>query len=250
MAQIYTFWSVNGGVGKTTISSTISHKIAKENKNLKVALLDFNLVNPDIDLHLGVKAYDMKNILTQLNTNNLNFTTINMYLKEHPKCENLKIMTGMYDINYFDKFKMEHFVTILTVIKEMDFDLIFIDIDSALNIDSTFVALTMADKVINVTNASIPAIRNLNRYIQENLSRINIDDNKIDIIVNRFNPSVTSETEIKHYLGRNNIFFIDYSMEVEKAVNESIPVSDIKNKKTKKINMQIEEISKVILGRL
>ena len=44
MTKIFTFWSVDGGVGKTTICVNPAVKTAMMYPDKKVAMLDFNLL--------------------------------------------------------------------------------------------------------------------------------------------------------------------------------------------------------------
>ncbi len=79
---IYTFWSVNGGVGKTTLASNVALKTAIKYPEAKIALLDFNLFNPDIDLYMGIPNKDLKHMLDFFLKNEINFENISKYMLE------------------------------------------------------------------------------------------------------------------------------------------------------------------------
>lgn len=247
--MIYTFWSVNGGVGKTTLSSSLAYSLAKRDQNKKVILLDFNLVNPDIDLHLNIKPNDLKDIYNDIVNKNLGFDTINNYIIEHPKYENFHIFCGLYDLNFFDKFNLESFTEILVLVKAMGYDYIIIDIDSALNIDATFSALFNADKVMIVADGMFHSLRNLNRYLENALSKININDNNTSIIINKYDQNaMASKQEVKHILGRKDITFIDHSFRVQECINIGIPIIDDKSNQSLKVREQIKEWVENLIG--
>lgn len=247
MGKVYTFWSANGGVGKTTLSTITAYNLAKNNKRKKVLLLDFNLVNPDIDYHLKISnVIDLKELCNYFTTNTLTENVLNSFLRTYPKQPNFQILSGLYDINYFDKIVMEDFITIIELAKKMEYDYIIIDVDNSLNVDATFVGLVKADKLFIVTDVMYHSIRNVNRYIEEALSRINITDDNLYIVANKFNSSISDREEVKKLLAREDIFFVDYSDIVPMCINKGIPFVECKDKKAKKIIKQINSISEQI----
>lgn len=247
MSKIYTFWSVNGGVGKTTLSIEVAYDIAKKDCNKRVLLLDFNLVNPDVDIHLKMQPTDLKELYKYLITGTLDEKVLMKHIKQYPKQPNFEVLTGLYDINFFDKINFDHFVTILEIAKQIGYDYIFLDIDSSVNIDATFVALTNADKVFVITDGMYHSIRNTNRYCENILSKINIFDKDIELVVNKFDSDISDKREIKKLLSRENVFFIEDNKLVQRAVNQGIPFVDLKDKKAKNLLIQINELVDYIM---
>ena len=242
--RVFTYWSVNGGVGKTTLSCECAYSIAKKNKDKKVLLLDFNLVNPDTDYHLKMdKVTDLKELYGYLASNTLNEEILEACLAKYPKMNNFFILSGLYDINFFDKIVKKHFELIIELAKQMGFDFIFIDIDSSLNIDATFVALTLADRVLVVCDGMYHTVRNTNRYIEDALSRAEINDSNLDIIVNKFDKDLSNKEELKKLLGRNDIFFIESNKIVPVCINKGAPFVDIENKTTKNLIQEMNNLT-------
>lgn len=241
--MIYTFWSVNGGVGKTTLSVAIAYNIAKRNKNKKVLLIDYNLVNPDTDMHIKIQPTDMKELYRYIVSKSLNESILTTYIREHDKLSNFFVLSGLYDINYFDKLTVKDFTLIIELAKKMGYDYIFLDIDSSVHIDATFVALTNADKVFVVTDGMYHSIRNTNRYITDILSKISIDDDNIEIIVNKFDREVSHKEEVRRLLGRLDSHFIEFNKEVMRFVNKGIPFVECKEKKAKTLISSINELT-------
>lgn len=249
MSKVYTFWSANGGVGKTTIATCCAYNLAKKNRYKKVLLLDFNLVNPDIDYHLKLtNIRDLKELCTYFSTNTLTETILSSFVKSYNKQPNFHILTGLYDINFFDKIFMENFITIIEIAKKMEYDYIIIDVDNSLNVDATFVGLTQADKLFIVGDSMYHSIRNTNRYIEEALFKIDIYDSKIDLIINKFDTDISDKDEIKKLLGREDVFFIDFNKNVPIYINKGIPFIECKDKKSKNIIKQFDLLTEHIMN--
>lgn len=223
MTKIFTFWSVDGGVGKTTLCVNTAVKTAMMYPDKKVAMLDFNLFNPDIDLHLGLTNKDLKYMLDFFLRNEINFENIDKYMFRYEKQKNLQVLTGLYDINFFDKFQLEHFTLLLEYLKKMGLDYIFIDINSSLNIDATFVSVCTCDKLLIVGEPQYTCIRNINRYLDEALRKLGITEDKVELIINRYNPQLIDKSEINHIFGRDNVTYVSYSPLVKQSINKSEP---------------------------
>lgn len=223
MTKIFTLWSVDGGVGKTTVAVNAAVKTAMMYPDKKVALLDFNLFNPDIDLHLGLSNKDLKYMLDFFLRNEINFENIDKYMFRYEKQKNLQVLTGLYDINFFDKFQLDHFTLLLEYLKKMGLDYIFIDVNSALNIDATFVSVCTCDKLLIVGEPQYTCIRNINRYLDEALRKLGITEDKVELIINRYDPQLIDKNEINHIFGRENITYINYSPLIKQSINKSEP---------------------------
>lgn len=223
MTKIFTFWSVDGGVGKTTLCVNTAVKTAMMYPDKKVALLDFNLFNPDIDLHLGLSNKDLKYMLDFFLRNEINFENIDKYMFRYEKQKNLQVLTGLYDINFFDKFQLDHFTLLLEYLKKMGLDYIFIDINSALHIDATFVSVCTCDKLLIVGEPQYTCIRNINRYLDEALRKLGITEDKVELIINRYDPQLIDKSEINHIFGRDNVIYVSYSPLVKQSINKSEP---------------------------
>ena len=223
MTKIFTFWSVDGGVGKTTLCVNTAVKTAMMYPDKKVAMLDFNLFNPDIDLHLGLINKDLKYMLDFFLRNEINFENIDKYMFRYEKQKNLQVLTGLYDINFFDKFQLEHFTLLLEYLKKMGLDYIFIDINSSLNIDATFVSVCTCDKLLIVGEPQYTCIRNINRYLDEALRKLGITEDKVELIINRYDPKLIDKSEINHIFGRDNVTYVSYSPLVKQSINKSEP---------------------------
>ena len=105
----------------------------------------------------------------------------------------------------------------------MGLDYIYIDVNSSLNIDATFVSVCTCDKLLIVGEPSISCIRNINRYLDEALKKLGITEEKVEIIINRYMPQLIDKNEINHVFGRDNITYINYSDAIKQSINRSEP---------------------------
>jgi MinD-like ATPase involved in chromosome partitioning or flagellar assembly len=205
-------------------------------------MLDFNLFNPDIDLHLGLSNKDLKYMLDFFLRNEINFENIDKYMFRYEKQKNLQVLTGLYDINFFDKFQLEHFSLFLEYLKKMGLDYIFIDVNSSLSIDATFVSVCTCDKLLIVGEPQYPCIRNINRYLDEALKKLGITEDKVELIINRYDPQLIDKNEINHIFGRDNITYINYSQIVKQSINKSEPFIYSNAKELRKSIVSLEQM--------
>lgn len=248
MSKIFTYWSVNGGVGKTTLSSVTSYNLAKKYPDKKVLLLDFNLVNPDTDYHLKCEPKDMKALHKYFVTKTMTEEVLMDQIVQYPRLENFHILSGLYDLTYFEKMVSEYFLIIIELAKKIGYDFIFIDIDSSINIDATFVALTNAEKIFIVSDGMYHTVRNTNRYIEDVLPKINVTDKEIELIVNKYDADISDKDELKKIFGRNDIHFIEFNKTVSIYINRGIPFVEAKDKNSRKLVSQLDEWTNYIIN--
>lgn len=226
--MIITFWSVDGGVGKTTLAVNTACKLAKQNPFKKVLLLDLNLNNPDTDKHLGFEPKNLVELYNDFYTNSITVEKIRNYLIKHHKLSNLFIFSGLYNIEYVCKFQPEHFELLIEYYRNMDFNYIVIDINSVLNYDASYVAVDKGDILLVVGEPTMASLRNLQRYLNT-ITQIK-DKNDIFIVINKYRTDILSKDLIIKTFPDYKVFFIERIDAMEKYINNQLPVALIEKK--------------------
>lgn len=232
ITRIITFWSVDGGTGKTTLAVNSALRYALTNPNKKILLMDWNENNPDIDSHLGYTPKNLIDLYHDLYADYLPINKLKQYLIQPPQAQNLYIFSGLYNIEYVFKFEAQHFVKLLEYYKNMDFDLIIIDVNSVLNFASSFVAARMCDKFVIVSDTTITSIRNISRFLVSVIERLK-KNNEIIIAVNKFDNEILDKSLISKTFKGYTLVFIPKIYNMEYYLNNYQPVVTLVQQKTK-----------------
>lgn len=244
--MIITFWSVDGGVGKTTLSVNTACKLAKKYPLKKVLLLDLNLNNPDTDKHLGFEPKNLVELYNDFYANSITVEKLKNYLIKYHKLSNLYIFSGLYNIEYVCKFELEHFELLIEYYKNMDFDYIVIDINSVLNYDASFVAVDKSDVLLVVGEPTMASLRNLQRYLNT-ISQIK-DKKDIFIVINKYKNDILSKDLISKTFPDYKTLFIERMDIMEKYINNQIPVVllEKKNRQENAFDTSLDFLLKLI----
>ena len=250
MGKIFTVWSVDGGTGKTTLSSNIALRTALKYPEKKVLMIDFNLTNADISSMMSLETNDLQKLYENIVRQGVEFNIIEQQVTYHPKVRNLGVIGGVTDIHYVDKFTLDMFNEVLRHIKEMDFDFIFIDINGTLNIDATFASLINADRTIIMAECLYSSIRNVIVYRKDALSKIDITDENSYIVINKYNPSLINVSELEKILNTDDFYCIDLNLSIMQSVNEGNPfvLEKSRNRDLKRVMETIDALIERLNG--
>ncbi|MFW6025078.1 MAG: AAA family ATPase [Candidatus Woesearchaeota archaeon] len=247
MSKAITFWSVDGGVGKTTLATNSAIALAKENPAKEVLLLDFNLFNPHIHKHLNVKVNsNFVSLFEKYLQKESILNEFNNYITKISKISNLKFLQGLMDINYFDKLDINYFKHLLTLIKKQAFDYIIIDVNGALNIDATFASIVMSDLLVTVLEPTFPSLSDTSRYIKEVLNILNISQKNIYPVVNKYDGGLEKQN-FEITFNKKDIHYVPYFKGMRDSINIGNPIYLSGNKKHKKIKQNISKLAKKLI---
>lgn len=147
-SKVTAFWSVEGGVGKTTLASAYAVHLAKSNPD-KVVLLDFNEVFPRVHKAFNAKLVSLNPIYDALEKGELSADVLSSILQ---KRQGVWIFAGV-SLSEFEQFKPEHFIKIISVARQM-FPKIVIDVNSGLFFSATYAALKESDEIMMLVEPS------------------------------------------------------------------------------------------------
>lgn len=242
-ANVITFFSSKGGVGKSVVTLNISVELSKL-QDCKILLMDMDLLFGDIAMM--VNQCNSKTILDVIDDGQIDtYESIKPYLYKYN--ENLDMLFAPLRpeaAEYIPKESVERIIKILQ--KEYDFILI----DTGINFnDITLFLLDYARKIMFVTTSEIVSLKNAKLGLGV-MKSLGYDKDKLELIVNRFTTSYgIKKSEIEEAF-ENNIFALipEDAKAVNFSVNKGHPFCDNKKYSKLKIRKSIETISNKIFN--
>lgn len=217
VGKIFVFWGAKGGSGVTTLASNFAIGLRNETGG-EVLLMDFNPQLGDISVLLGLAPkFTIADAL--LNPKRLDQDFVTTLVTKHS--------SGISVIAAPETYTMDIAVESRAVGKLLEvvrnqFPYVVIDAGPGLAAGSESVFQT-ANTIYLVTELSIPALRNAQRFI----TFLNVMSAKLELVVNRFDPRNTEfdETHVAKALGLAARWKIpnDY-FAVQRAANTGTPL--------------------------
>jgi ATPases involved in chromosome partitioning len=179
-ANVVTFFSAKGGVGKTMIALNMSLLIS-EKFNKKVLLLDLDLQFGDIALMVNKQSeMTIKELFDDSPINTIEDIKPYLY-KFKDNCDMLFAPKDPEAAEYLSKEQIKHMIEIL----KKNYDVIIID--TGVNFDEvTLNALDVAEHVVVVSNMEVTGLKNTKLSLKV-MQSLNYDNNKVKLLVNLTN---------------------------------------------------------------
>lgn len=186
-----------GGVGKSIVTLNLA-KILKEKQN-KILIIDFDILNNSLHTILGVNKYPQK-IKEKLQKNNLIQNKINikeLIIKINKKVDLISGINLLFDSKY--KISNEKIKFILEELKEY-YDTIIIDTSSECFFDYTKNILKNSNNILFLLEANLLELKKANNLLNIYTEEWNIAKEKFNLIINKYNENSVDDLII------NNIF--------------------------------------------
>lgn len=244
-----------GGVGKSIITLNLSN-ILKE-KNQKILILDFDILNNSLHTILGVNKYSQK-IKNKLQKNDLIQNKINikeLIIKINKKVDLISGINLLFDSKY--KISSEKIEFILQELKQY-YDVIIVDTSSECFFDYTKNILHNSDNILFLLEANLLEIKKANNLLKIYTEEWNLKKEKINIIINKYNENAVDDKIIKNIFSEYKIlgkikFNKKYNILINKNFEEDLFTKNIKKEyekisdkiiklKNRKMNLIIENI--------
>lgn len=244
-----------GGVGKSIITLNLSN-ILKE-KNQKILILDFDILNNSLHTILGVNKYSQK-IKNKLQKNDLIKNKIDikeLIIKINKKVDLISGINLLFDSKY--KISSEKIEFILNELKQY-YDVIIIDTSSECFFDYTKNILNNSDNILFLLESNLLEIKKANNLLRIYKEEWNLEKEKINIIINKYNENSVDDKIIKNIFSGYKIlgkikFNKKYNILINKNFEEDIFTKNIKKEyekisdkiiklKNRKINLIIENM--------
>ena len=211
-----------GGVGKSIITINLANIL--KNKNKKILIIDFDILNNSLHTILGVNKYSQK-IKNKIKNNSLIDNKINvkeLIIKINKKLDLISGINLLFDSKY--KISSEKIKFILQELKE-NYDFIIIDTTSECFFDYTKNIINYSDNIIFLLEANLLEIKKSKKLLDMYEQNWNIEKNKINIIINKYNRNSIDENIIKN-------IFPEYKIIGKIKLNKNYNILINKNFKT------------------
>ncbi len=218
----------NPGVGKSLISTCIAFEL----NNKKILLLDFDLINQSINTILGKKIirhkwkkimplkYDKLKI-----SKNIDFISCSNFLSLNNDEKNIKEINEL-----FENIKYKY-------------DLIIIDTSSNININYTKLILQKADIILFLTEGNLVEIKKSINMLDFFINEWHIENNKINIVFNKYNKNSIDEKILKHiFIDFNILGKINYNCNYSLMINRNMQNYFMQFKEKKQYKKIVEKI--------
>lgn len=171
-----------GGVGTTTIAVNLASSLVKSAKAPSVALADMNLLFGDIPVFLGIQSYNFDWTEITHNITRLDRSFLAGTLHKHPS--GIQVLLSPARILKTIASGPEVMTKLFKVMKTM-FDYVIVDGGESIGGMSKGI-LTLADKVLIITQLNLPCLINVKR-MREAFDELGYPpDDHVEIVANRF----------------------------------------------------------------
>lgn len=192
--QLAAFWSVAGQSGRTT-SLVNTSLLLSTNASLKILILDFDLINPNVHLQFGF-ADPNKNLSALIEDHDkgkeINNSTLDDYLYTHKNHKNLKILSGtiLKTERPSPEKAYQLFEKILNAAQKSNYSTILVDVNSNVLDETTSKILNRVNKILLHTNETPGSLYGVDRCFDKEYGQFTqnlIDRRKVLPIINRSN---------------------------------------------------------------
>lgn len=195
--RIISVYSNKGGVGKTSIASNLAYELAKITKE-NVALVDLNFQLGDVATFLDLKpSFNISYMLNNLDKIKDEFLLSTM---EKYKDTSLYVLADSPYFKSTDKIPTQDITKLFNILRKT-FSYVIVDTVGGFD-DTAFTALRNSDLILFAAIVNLPSLRNCQRCL-ELFKNLDFDDNKIQILINRYmeNDEIKAE-QVEELLGR------------------------------------------------
>jgi pilus assembly protein CpaE len=180
-AEIITFFSTKGGVGRTTLAVNLAANLATRGK--QVLLVDASLQFGDVAITINQPI--KKSIANIIDAEEITIGEIEKNLVKHES--GLDLLLAPKEPAMAEAIKSEHLVEIINLIKSSYHYIIF-DLPPSIT-DKELTILDKSDLVLLVATLEISSLKNT-KICLKTFSDINFDTSKIKLILNKEIPNV------------------------------------------------------------
>ena len=173
-------YSGKGGLGSTSIAVNIAQAFATVQTDSRVALVDLVVAGGDVRVFLNLKpSYDISHLIAK--GSQVDAELLNSVLTPCPGGV-WALPTGDSPEDQ-DMFDSSAVTSVLSLLRQ-HFAITVVDCEHHLS-EATLTALDAADRIVLVTQLTVPALRSTQRTLAV-CRRLGYDDSKLCVVVNRY----------------------------------------------------------------
>ncbi len=244
--HILALYSPKGGVGVTTIVTSLASGLMREGN--KVLIVDADLQFADVHTFLNVQAQSTV-VELAADADDLDIDLFENLVMTHDS--GLKVLVGPSRPEFADEVGPSTIATILSKIRE-NYDFIVVDTSNALT-ESVLNIFEVSSKIFLVSTPTLASIKHV-RFVLDLFDQLGTDPNKSHIILNkvwdeRQGKSATIGSEkVASYLKRPVIGKIPQvdERQILSAINKGIPIIALDKDQKKPPVKQLVELSDAI----
>ena len=173
-------YSGKGGLGSTSIAVNLAQAYAEAQKDARVALVDLVVAGGDVRVFLNLKpSYDISHLIAK--GSQVDAELLNSVLTPCPGgVWALPTGDSPEDQDLFDSAAVGSVLNLL----RQHFAVTVVDCEHHLS-EATVTALDAADRIVLVTQLTVPALRSTQRSLAV-CRRLGYDDSKLCVVINRY----------------------------------------------------------------
>jgi pilus assembly protein CpaE len=173
-------YSGKGGLGSTSIAVNLAQSFAGVQKDARVALVDLVVAGGDVRVFLNLKpSYDISHLIAK--GSQVDAELLNSVLTPCPGGV-WALPTGDIPEDQ-DMFDSAAIASILSLLRQ-HFAVTVVDCEHHLS-EATLTALDAADRIVLVTQLTVPALRSTQRSLAV-CRRLGYDESKLCVVINRY----------------------------------------------------------------
>lgn len=177
--SVFAVYSAKGGLGTSTIAVNLAASLARGNKDSRVALADLVVASGDMRVLLDLKpAYDLSSLAGKLDRVDADL----LYSLLTPAGEGLWVLPAPEDPESDDALDGATTAAVIDHLRT-HFAFTILDCEHHLS-ERTLAALDAADRILLVTQLTVPALRAVQRSLAL-CQRLGYPEEKVLIVVNR-----------------------------------------------------------------